>query len=127
MRSITKRLAAALLAVVMLAALVPFSALGAGNAIRQLVHTNFRVFRFTGALDDAEANTEELHGEIDLLSDVYFVASNNVQMGGLSLWRVEGDELPPADYDNTGYYKHYTEGAITLLGFNGYTGGISGR
>ncbi|MBQ7475147.1 MAG: S-layer homology domain-containing protein [Clostridia bacterium] len=111
-----KRAAALVLALLIILPALPLSAAAANPALNVTPAPGFTVYRFDGATADARSGVPVPGNVIDLSQTVYFLTGNDVQMSGLCLWPVEGDELPPATICNSGYKdKVYSSDLLSLF------------
>ena len=112
---LTKRCAALLLALILCLSMLPTNVFAANPVLTVTPAPEFTVYAFTGATTDARNGTKITDNTLDLSQPVYFMTGNNVQMSGLCLWPVEGDELPPATICNSAYNgKIYSDDLLVL-------------
>ncbi|MBQ2469331.1 MAG: putative Ig domain-containing protein, partial [Clostridia bacterium] len=109
------RLGAALFAVLIMITALPLHVLALNPVLTPAYASEFTVYEFTGATDDARNGTRISDYVIDLSQEFYFMTGNNVRMSGFCLWPVEEDELPPSDISNSGYGdKEYSSELLSL-------------
>ena len=109
-----KRSIALTLALILCLSILPASVFGANPVLTVTPAPGFTVYEFTGETADAKSGTP-LTGTLDLSQTFYFMTGNDVQMSGMCLWPVEGDELPPATICNSAYNgKVYSDDLLVL-------------
>lgn len=110
-----KRSLAVLLALILCLSVLPPSVFAANPVLTVTPAPGFTVYPFTGPTTDAQNGTKITDNTIDLSQSVYFMTGNDVQMSGLCLWPVEGDELPPQTICNSAYNgKVYSDDLLVL-------------
>ena len=114
-KSFGKRTGAALIALLIMITALPLNVLAVNPVLTLSYASEFTVYEFTGATDDARNGTRITDHVIDLSQEFYFMTGNNVRMSGFCLWPVEEDELPPTTISNSGYGdKEYSSELLSL-------------
>ena len=114
-KNIFNRILSAAIALLILLPALPLGSLAMNPILNVTYASGFTVYRYTEATADAQNGEKISDRVIDLSDQVHFMTGNNVQMGGLCLWPVEGDELPPATICNSGYNgKEYSSDLLAL-------------